>query len=293
MPYINVGKENSGNIDLYYEDHGSGKPVVLIHGYPLSGASWEKQVPVLLEAGQRVITYDRRGFGKSSQPTTGYNYDTFAEDLHKLVTQLDLRDFALVGFSMGGGEVARYLGKYGSKGVSKAVIISGVPPFLLKTPDNPEGVDGSVFEGIQKAIVADRYAFFTDFFNNFYNTDLLLGKRVSQQAVQSSWNLAAGASATASLACVPTWHEDFRKDLSRIEVPTLVIHGDADRIVPISASGLRTAKLIKGARLLVVKDGPHCISWTHADQVNSELVNFLGKGVAQRAVSASQNEAVA
>ncbi len=293
MPYINVGKENSGNIDLYYEDHGSGKPVVLIHGYPLSGASWEKQVPVLLEAGQRVITYDRRGFGKSSQPTTGYNYDTFAEDLHKLVTQLDLRDFALVGFSMGGGEVARYLGKYGSKGVSKAVIISGVPPFLLKTADNPEGVDGSVFEGIQKAIVADRYAFFTDFFNNFYNTDLLLGKRVSQQAVQSSWNLAAGASATASLACVPTWHEDFRKDLSRIEVPTLVIHGDADRIVPISASGLRTAKLIKGARLLVVKDGPHCISWTHADQVNSELVNFLGKGVAQRAVSASQNEAVA
>ena len=293
MPYINVGKENSGNIDLYYEDHGSGKPVVLIHGYPLSGASWEKQVPVPLEAGQRVITYDRRGFGKSSQPTTGYNYDTFAEDLHKLVTQLDLRDFALVGFSMGGGEVARYLGKYGSKGVSKAVIISGVPPFLLKTPDNPEGVDGSVFEGIQKAIVADRYAFFTDFFNNFYNTDLLLGKRVSQQAVQSSWNLAAGASATASLACVPTWHEDFRKDLSRIEVPTLVIHGDADRIVPISASGLRTAKLIKGARLLVVKDGPHCISWTHADEVNSELVNFLGKGVAQRAVSASQNEAVA
>ena len=293
MPYINVGKENSGNIDLYYEDHGSGKPVVLIHGYPLSGASWEKQVPVLLEAAQRVITYDRRGFGKSSQPTTGYNYDTFAEDLHKLVTQLDLRDFALVGFSMGGGEVARYLGKYGSKGVSKAVIISGVPPFLLKTADNPEGVDGSVFEGIQKAIVADRYAFFTDFFNNFYNTDLLLGKRVSQQVVQSSWNVAAGASATASLACVPTWHEDFRKDLSRIDVPTLVIHGDADRIVPISASGLRTAKLIKGARLLVVKDGPHCITWTHTDEVNSELVNFLGKGVAQRAVSASQNEAVA
>ena len=293
MPYINVGKENSGNIDLYYEDHGSGKPVVLIHGYPLSGASWEKQVPVLLEAGQRVITYDRRGFGKSSQPTTGYNYDTFAEDLHKLVTQLDLRDFALVGFSMGGGEVARYLGKYGSKGVSKAVIISGVPPFLLKTADNPEGVDGSVFEGIQKAVAADRYAFFTEFFKNFYNTDLLLGKRVSEQAVQASWNVAAGASATASLACVPTWHEDFRKDLSRIEVPTLVIHGDADRIVPISASGLRTAKLIKGASLLVVKDGPHCISWTHADEVNSELVNFLGKGVAQRAVSASQNEAVA
>jgi non-heme chloroperoxidase len=293
MPYINVGKENSANIDLYYEDHGSGKPVVLIHGYPLSGASWEKQVPVLLDAGHRVITYDRRGFGKSSLPTTGYNYDTFAEDLHKLVTQLELRDFALVGFSMGGGEVARYLGKYGSKGVSKAVIISGVPPFLLKTADNPEGVDGGVFEGIQKAVVADRYAFFTDFFKNFYNTDLLLGKLVSEQAVQASWNVAAGSSATASLACVPTWHEDFRKDLTRIEVPTLVIHGDADRILPITTSGLRTAKLIKGARLVVVKDGPHCIIWTHADQVNSELANFLGERVAKRAASAPQNEAVA
>ena len=249
MPYANVGKENSTAIELYYEDHGSGNPVVLIHGYPLSGASWEKQVPVLLAAGHRVITYDRRGFGKSSQPTTGYNYDTFAEDLHKLVTHLKLQDFALVGFSMGGGEVARYLGKYGSKGVSKAVFISAVPPFLLKTADNPEGVDGSVFEGIQKAVTADRYAFFTEFFKNFYNTDVLLGKRVSEQAVQASWNVAAGASATASLACVPTWHEDFRKDLARIDVPTLVIHGDADRIVPITASGLRTAKLIKGSPL--------------------------------------------
>ena len=277
MPSITVGKENSGNIDLYYEDHGTGKPVVLIHGYPLSGASWEKQVPVLLDAGHRVITYDRRGFGKSSQPTTGYDCDTFAEDLHKLVTQLELRDFTLVGFSMGCGEVARYLGKYGSKDVSKAVIISGVPPFLMKTPDNPEGVDGSVFEGIKKAIVADRYAFFTDFFKNFYNTDLLLGKRVSEQAVQASWNIAAGASATASLACVPTWYEDFRNDLNRVDVPTLVIHGDADRILPIAASGLRTAKLIKGARLLVVKDGPHCITWTHAEQVNGGLLEFLGK----------------
>jgi non-heme chloroperoxidase len=278
MPYITVGKENSGNIDLYYEDHGSGKPIVLIHGYPLSGASWEKQVPVLLAAGHRVITYDRRGFGKSSQPTMGYNYDTFAEDLHKIVTQLELRDFSLVGFSMGGGEVARYMGKYGSKGVSKAVFISAVPPYLLKASDNPEGVDGSVFEGIQKAIVADRYAFFTEFFKNFYNTDLLLGKRVSQPVIQSNWNVAAGASATASLACVATWHEDFRKDLTRIDVPTLVMQGDADRILPIAASGLRTAKLIKGARLAVIKDGPHCITWTHAEEVNSELVSFLAEG---------------
>jgi non-heme chloroperoxidase len=284
MPYVTVGKENSSSIDLYYEDHGSGQPVVLIHGYPLSGASWEKQVPVLLNAGHRVIAYDRRGFGKSSQPTTGYNYDTFAEDLHKLITHLELREFTLVGFSMGGGEVARYLGKYGSKGVSKAVIISGVPPFLLKTADNPEGVDGNVFEGIKKAVVADRYAFFTEFFKNFYNTDLLLGKRVSEQAVQASWNVASGASATASLACVPTWHEDFRKDVNKIDVSTLVIHGDADRILPINASGLRTAKLIKGARLVVVKDGPHCVTWTHAEEVNAELVSFLGKAAAKRAV---------
>jgi len=279
VSFITVGKENSSNIDLYYEDHGSGQPIILIHGYPLSGASWEKQVPVLLSAGHRVITYDRRGFGKSSQPITGYNYDTFAEDLHKLITHLELRDFVLAGFSMGGGEVARYLGKYGSQGVSKTVIISGVPPFMLKTPDNPEGVDSSVFEGIQKAIVADRYAFFTEFFKNFYNTDLFLGKRVSQETVQASWNVAAGSSATATLACVPTWHEDFRQDLKRIDVPTLVIHGDADRILPITAAGLRTSKLIKGAKLKVVKGGPHCITWTHADEVNSELVEFLGQKV--------------
>jgi non-heme chloroperoxidase len=287
MPYVTVGKENSGNIELYYEDHGSGNPVVLIHGYPLSGASWEKQVPVLLDAGYRVITYDRRGFGKSSQPTTGYNYDTFAEDLHKLVTQLNLRDFTLVGFSMGGGEVARYLGKYGSKGVSKAVIVSGVPPYLLKTADNPEGVDAIVFDGIQKAVAADRYVFFTEFFKNFYNTDLLLGKRVSEQAVQASWNIAASASATASLACVPTWHEDFREDLARVDVPTLVIHGDADRILPITAAGLRTAKLIKGARQLVVKEGPHCVTWTHAEEVNAELLSFLGAkaGKSQKGVA--------
>lgn len=275
MPFVTVGKENSGHIDLYYEDHGSGKPVVLIHGYPLSGASWEKQIPALLDAGYRVITYDRRGFGRSSQPATGYNYDTFAADLHELVTKLGLGDFALIGFSMGGGEVARYIGKHGSKNVRKAVFISGVPPFLLKTAGNPDGVEGSVFEGIQSAIVADRYAFLTGFFHNFYNADLLLGKRISEQAVQASWNLAAGASATASLACVPAWHEDFRKDLDRVDVPALVIHGDADRIVPIAASGLRTAALVKHARLVVIPEGPHCITWTHADEVNHELVKFL------------------
>ena len=291
MPHINVGKENSTEINLHYEDHGSGAPVVLIHGYPLSGASWEKQIPVLLAEGHRVITYDRRGFGRSSQPATGYNYDTFAEDLHKLVTTLKLRDFALVGFSMGGGEVARYLGKYGSKGVSKAVIISGVPPFLFKTADNPDGVDGSVFDGIQKAVATDRYAFFDEFFKNFFNTDQLLGKRISEPAVQACWNVAALASPIASYACVPTWHEDFRNDVARIDVPTLVIHGDSDRIVPITAAGQRTAKLIKDARLVTIKNGPHAVTWTHAEEVNEELANFLAS--TQRSTSAGQREAVA
>src|SRR5262245_25273287 len=277
MPYITVGKENSGNIDIYYEDHGSGKPVVLIHGYPLSGAAWEKQVPPLLNAGYRVITYDRRGFGKSSQPTEGYNYDTFAADLRNLITHLNLQQFALVGFSMGGGEIARYFGKYGSDGASKAVIIGGVPPFLLKTYDNPEGLEGSVFEGIKNAVARDRYAFFSEFFKNFYNTDLLLWKRVSEDVVRASWNLAAGASATASLACVSTWYEDFRQDLQRLDVPTLVIHGDSDRIVPLASAGQRTAKLVKGAQLVIIKGGPHCITWTHAEEVTAELVGFLGE----------------
>src|SRR3984957_14035471 len=223
MPFVNVGQENSGAIELYYEDHGEGKPVVLIHGYPLSGASWEKQVAALLQAGRRVITYDRRGFGRSSQPTTGYDYDTFARDLHKLVSTLELRDIALVGFSMGGGEVARYLGTSGSERASKAGFLSFVPPCLLKTSDNPEGFDAGVFAGIEKAVATDRYAFFTEFFKNFFNTDVLLGKRVSEEAVRGCWNVAAGASATASVACVPTWHTDFRQDLQRIDVPTLVV----------------------------------------------------------------------
>jgi non-heme chloroperoxidase len=281
MPHVSVGKENSGDINLYYEDHGSGDAVVLIHGYPLSGASWERQIPTLLAAGHRVITYDRRGFGNSSQPANGYNYDTFAEDLHKLITHLDLRKFALVGFSMGGGEVARYIGRYGSKGVSNAVFISSVPPYLLKTADNPEGVDGAVFAGLEKAIRADRYAFFTEFFKNFYNADQFLGKRISEQAMQASWNVAVNSSAIATVACVPTWYEDFRQDLARIDVPTLVIHGDSDRIVPFASAGQRTAQLVKGARLHVVKGGPHAVNWTHADEVTPELVNFLGSGVAK------------
>ena len=277
MPFINVGKENSGNIDLYYEDHGSGKPVVLIHGYPLSGRAWEKQVPSLLDAGYRVITYDRRGFGQSSQPWQGYDYNTFAEDLHKLVTKLHLRDFALVGHSMGGGEVARYLGKYGTKNVSKAVFVSAIPPFLRKTPDNPEGLDGSVFETIKQAVVADRPAFLAQFCADFYNVDILGGKLVSEHAVRASWNLSVAASPKGALDCVNTWGTDFRNDLRRIDIPTLAIQGDSDRIVPLPNSGKRMPDFVKGSKLVVIEGGPHGIAWTHAEQVNRELLDFLGQ----------------
>jgi pimeloyl-ACP methyl ester carboxylesterase len=275
MPYVNVGKENSGNIELYYEDHGTGKPVVLSHGWPLSGAAWEKQVPVLVGAGYRVITYDRRGFGQSSKPTSGYDYDTFADDLHKLVTTLDLRDFVLAGHSMGSGEVAGYIGKYGTERVSKAVFIGALPPFLLKTSDNPDGVDGAVFEGIKKAIAADRLAFLPSFLANFYNVDELLGRRVSEQVVQYSWNIAAGASPKGTLDCVSAWVTDFRKQLSRVNVPSLIIHGDADRILPIASTAIPLSKMIKGARLAVIKGGPHAIAWTHWEELNTELLAFL------------------
>ena len=278
MPYLHVGEENSGNIDLYYEDHGSGRPVLLIHGWPLSGASWEKQVSALLCAGYRVVTYDRRGFGLSSKPATGYDYDTLALDLHQLVTRLDLRQVALVGFSMGGGEVARYLARYGSERVSRAVLISAVPPCLLKGADNPDGVDGAVFEAIRKAIVADRPAFLSEFLADFYNVDLLGGKRISSQAVQCSWNVAVAASAQGTLECVTAWGSDFRRDLARFDVPTLVIHGDADRILPISATGIRTHKAVKGSHLVVVGGGPHGLIWTHAENVNHEMLQFLGRG---------------
>ncbi len=277
MAYITVGDENSGKIDLYYEDHGKGKPIVLIHGWPLSGRSWEKQVPVLLDAGFRVITYDRRGFGESSKPTSGYDYDTLAADLDKLITKLDLRDATLVGFSMGGGEVARYLGKYGSKRVIRAVLMSAVPPYLLKTPDNPEGAEMSVFEGIKQGLTADRPAFLSQFLSNFYNVDVYRGKKVSDEVVQLSWTIAAGASPKGTLDCVSAWLTDFRNDLRRIDVPTLVIHGDGDRIVPFAVSGKRTPEFVQDSRLVVVKGGPHGVNWTHAEEVNRALLSFLGQ----------------
>ena len=277
MPYVKVGQENSGSIDLYYEDLGSGSPVVLIHGYPLNGHSWEKQVPALLDAGHRVITYDRRGFGASSQPSSGYDYDTFTADLSTLIEELDLREVALVGFSMGTGEVTRYLGTYGSERISKVALLAPIPPFLLKTDDNTEGVDQGVFDGIMAAIVADRPAYLKAFLDSFYNVDKLGGTRISEQARQASFNVAAGASPYASYACVDTWLTDFRADLPKIDVPMLAVHGTEDRILPIEATANRLPALINDLRLVRVNGGPQNIAWTHADQVNHALLTFLGK----------------
>jgi len=276
MPYINVGDENSGSIGLYYEDHGSGAPVVLIHGYPLSGRAWDKQVSVLLDAGRRVITYDRRGFGKSSQPTAGYDYDTFAADLDVLMDKLDLRDATLVGHSMGTGEVTRYLGTYGSNRVAKAVLVSPIPPFLLQADDNAEGLPASLFDGFMKEAKADVPAWMKGFLDNFYNIDVFGGTLVSDQAFQASWNIASGASAIAAVACIPTWETDFRQDLPKIDVPVLVVQGDADRILPFDKTGKRLPGLINDMELVVIDDGPHAIAWTHVMQVNKAILQFIG-----------------
>jgi len=275
MATINVGCENSTPIELYYEDHGEGTPVVLIHGWPLSGVFWEKQVAALLAAGYRVITYDRRGFGRSSRPETGYDYETLAYDLGTLVKHLMLFDFVIVGFSMGGGEVARFLAGYKSVHVCKAVFISAITPYLLKTPDNPEGVEMSVFDGIKQAIITDRPAFLTTFFENFYNSDTLKGKRISDEVVQYSWNVGVGASPRGTLECVNAWLTDFRRDLTLIDIPTLVIHGDSDRILPVAVTADRMTTSVKGARVEILKGGPHGLLWTHADDVNKILVDFL------------------
>ncbi|ADV67609.1 alpha/beta fold hydrolase [Deinococcus maricopensis] len=280
MSYVTVGQENGQNIDLYFEDHGSGQPVVLIHGFPLNGHSWERQEAALLDAGHRVITYDRRGFGASSKPSSGYDYDTFTADLHALLTHLDVEGATLVGFSMGTGEVTRYIAQHGTERVRKAVLMGPIPPYLLKTDDNPEGVDGSVFEGIKAAIRQDRAAYLTEFLQNFYNADALLGTRVSEEVLRMSWNVAARASARATLACVDTWLTDFRADVdafARTHVPTLIIHGDADRILPFDATAARLPALIPGSELVVLKDGPHNILWTFAEEVNAALLSFLRK----------------
>jgi non-heme chloroperoxidase len=275
MPTVTVGQENNADIEIYYEEHGVGPPVMLIHGYPLSGRAWDKQVPVLLEAGYRVITYDRRGFGKSSQPVVGYDYDTFAADLHALLEHLDLRDTVLVGHSMGTGEVTRYLSRYGSARVAKGVLVSPIPPYLSQTDENPDGVPQSLFDGFAQAARADTPAWMKGFLDNFYNIDTLRGTLVSDQAYQASWNLAVTASATAAVACIGTWTTDFRADLPKIELPVLVVQGDADQVLPLDKTGKRLPGLIKDVQLVVVKGGPHAIAWTHADQVNTALLDFL------------------
>jgi non-heme chloroperoxidase len=276
MPYVSVGSENSASIDLYYEDHGSGAPVVLIHGYPLSGRAWDKQLPVLLEAGHRVITYDRRGFGQSSQPTFGYDYDTFAADLSVLMDELDLHDATLVGHSMGTGEVTRYLGAHGSARVARGVLVSPIPPFLLQADDNPEGLPASLFDGFMKEAKADAPAFMKGFLENFYNFDEFRGTLVSDQAFQASWNVAVGASAIADVACIATWETDFRQDLPKIDVPVLVIHGDADRTLPYEKTAKRLPGLINDMQLVTIEGGPHAIAWTHTLQVNKALLQFVG-----------------
>lgn len=278
MAYITVGNENSTEIELYYEDHGTGQAVVLIHGYPLDGSSWEKQTGALLDAGYRVITYDRRGFGKSSQPTEGYDYDTFAADLKTLLDTLDVNDAVLVGFSMGTGEVARYISTYGSARVAKAVFLGSLEPFLLKTDDNPDGVPQEVFDGLAAGVKADRYAFFTEFFKNFYNSDTFLGTdRLSQEAVNASWNLASKSGAFASVAAQPTWLTDFRADIPKIDVPALIVHGTADNILPIDVTGRRFKDALPSAEYLEIEGAPHGLLWTHGAEVNEALLAFLKK----------------
>jgi non-heme chloroperoxidase len=278
MSHITAGHENSTAIELYYEDHGSGQPVVLIHGYPLDGHSWERQTRVLLDAGFRVIAYDRRGFGQSSQPTTGYDYDSFAADLNAVLTTLDLTDVVLVGFSMGTGELARYVSAYGAERVSKLAFLASLEPFLLQTDDNPTGVPQSVFDGIVASAKEDRFAWFANFYQNFYNLSDTLGSRISEQAVQNSMNVAALSAAIVSYAAVPTWITDFRADIENVRssgVPSLILHGTADNILPIDATGRPFHAAFPEADYIEIDGAPHGLLWTHAEEVNSALLKFL------------------
>jgi non-heme chloroperoxidase len=274
--FIKVGQENSTSIELYYEDHGSGPPVVLIHGWPLNGDAWEKQTAALLAAGHRVITYDRRGFGRSSKPAIGYNYDTFAADLDAVLCALDLIDVSLVGHSMGTGEITRYIGKFGTRRLRKVVLIGTLGPYLVKAADNPDGIDASVFSGIQAGIRADRPATLMAFLKNFYSVDGADGKLVSDLVIQSNWTVAIGASPIGTVACVDAWIEDFRNDISRNDLPTLMIHGDDDRILPASVTSRRQAQMIKGVKYIEIKGGSHGLPWTHAEVINTALVEFFG-----------------
>jgi non-heme chloroperoxidase len=276
MPTITVGTENSGSIDLYYEDYGRGTPVILIHGYPLSHRAWDKQVPVLLAAGHRVISYDRRGAGASSQPAAGYDWDTFAADLDTLINTLGLDHVTLVGHSMGTGEVTRYLSKYGSARPAGSVLIGPIPPYLSQAADNPDGVPANLFDGFRQSAAADTPAWLKGFLDNFYNIDQFGGNPVSDEAYRTSFNVAVTMSAIAAYACISTWQADFRADLPKIEIPVLVIQGDADRILPFDKTGKRLSGLIADMELVVVEGGPHAIPWTHTEEVNAALMRFLG-----------------
>ena len=293
MPYLKIGSENRSDIELHYNDHGTGKPVVLIHGYPLDGNSWERQERALLAEGYRCITYDRRGFGRSTQPTVGYDYDTFAADLKALLDHLALdRDVVLVGFSMGTGEVTRYLGTYGSAGVSKAVLIGSIPPYVLQADDNPQGVPQAVFDGLKQAAGADRYAFLESFLGNLYNADESVPDRLSEAALRASTQAAYGSGPYATYASIDTWLTDFRGDLPRIDVPVLAIHGTADRILPfaVTTGRLRDEHLIADLTVVEVPDGPHNVCWTHPDEVNSALLSFIGTAAARDAEMATAGQ---
>jgi len=277
VSFLRVGEENGSPVELYYEDHGSGSPVVLIHGWPLSGRSWENQVPVLVDRGHRVVTYDRRGFGRSSQPWGGYDYDTFAADLDALLSYLDLSDATLVGFSMGGGEVVRYISRYGTDRVSRAVLAAAVPPYLYKSDDNPEGgLDDATIQEFQEGVRADRLAFLDAFLTNFfaggYRSDL-----ISEPARLYNREIAAFASPKGTLDCISAFsYTDFRDDLAKVTVPTLVIHGDSDAIVPFEVSGKRSHEAIENSSLVLIEGGPHGLNATHAGQFNRALLDFLG-----------------
>ena len=280
MSVITVGQENSTSIELHYEDHGSGQPVVLIHGYPLDGTSWERQQRELLAAGYRVITYDRRGFGKSSQPTVGYDYDTFAADLDTVLTTLDLTDVVLVGFSMGTGEVGRYVSTYGTDRVAKVAFLAPLEPFLVHTDDNPTGVPQSVFDGIEATAKADRFAWFTGFYQDFYNLDQNLGSRISQEAVTASWNTATSSAPIAAYAVVSSWIEDFRGDVAKVRasgVTSIIVQGTEDRILPIDSTGRVFHEAFPESEYVEIEGAPHGFLWTHADEVNEVLLAFLAK----------------
>lgn len=276
MAYITVGTENSADIDLFYTDQGSGQPVVLIHGFPLNGESWGRQASALLDAGYRVIAYDRRGFGASTKTASGSDYDTFAADLHALMEELDLHDAVLVGFSMGSGEIARYLSRYGTDRVAKAAFLGGLPPYLLITDDNPDGAGPQeFFDGIAEDVRTDRYAFLTGFFSDFYNLDDLLGSRISQEAVDASVQV-ANAAGNAAIAAAPlTWPTDFRDDIPAITVPALIVHGTADQILPIDKTARRFHKLLPDAEYVEIEGAPHGMLVTHADEVNKALLEFV------------------